>query len=145
MWYNEYIQQLWKEGENVSNTLLKEIRNIAVCVLILGIVQIIVVLPTRFFGSAAIFGTLLGCAVSVFNFALMGFILEKSITRGKQASGFMGLGYIVRLTIIALAVVWAIKVDYFNYVCVIIPIMAFSQISIFIINHLRKRKENVEK
>lgn len=129
----------------MSGTLLKEIRNMTVCVFILGIVQILIILPTRFFGSAAIFGTVLGCAVSVFNFALMGFFLEKSISRGKQASGFMGLGYIVRLTIIALAVVWAIKVDYFNYVCVIIPIMAFSQISIFIINRIRKRERKTSK
>lgn len=35
----------------------------------------------------------------------------------------MGVGYIGRLALIALAVIWATKVDYLNYVCVIIPLI----------------------
>ena len=49
----------------MSKTLLVEIRNIAIGVIILGAVQVLVTLPTKFFGLSAIFGTLLGCAVSI--------------------------------------------------------------------------------
>ena len=54
----------------MSKTLLVEIRNIAIGVIILGAVQVLVTLPTKFFGLSAIFGTLLGCAVAILNFAL---------------------------------------------------------------------------
>lgn len=126
----------------MSKTLLVEIRNIAIGVIILGAVQVLVTLLTKFFGSAAIFGTLLGCAVAILNFVLMGIILEKCVAKPKGASGLMGVGYVGRLLIIALAVIWAIKVDYLNYVCVIIPLI-FPQISIFILNFIRKKERNV--
>ena len=124
----------------MSKTLLVEIRNIAIGVIILGAVQVLVTLPTKFFGLSAIFGTLLGCAI--LNFALMGIILERCVSKQKGASGLMGVGYIGRLALIALAVIWATKVDYLNYVCVIIPLI-FPQISIFILNLTRKKEREV--
>ena len=96
----------------------------------------------KFFGLSAIFGTLLGCAVAILNFALMGIILERCVSKQKGASGLMGVGYIGRLALIALAVIWATKVDYLNYVCVIIPLI-FPQISIFILNLTRKKEREV--
>lgn len=126
----------------MSKTLLVEIRNIAIGVIILGAVQVLVILPTKFFGLSAIFGTLLGCAVAILNFALMGIILERCVSKQKGASGLMGVGYIGRLALIALAVIWATKVDYLNYVCVIIPLI-FPQISIFILNLTRKKEREV--
>ena len=78
----------------MSKTLLVEIRNIAIGVIILGAVQVLVTLPTKFFGLSAIFGTLLGCAVAILNFALMGIILERCVSKQKGASGLMGVGYI---------------------------------------------------
>ena len=126
----------------MSKTLLVEIRNIAIGVIILGAVQVLVTLPTKFIGLSAIFGTLLGCAVAILNFALMGIILERCVSKQKGASGLMGVGYIGRLALIALAVIWATKVDYLNYVCVIIPLI-FPQISIFILNLTRKKEREV--
>ena len=126
----------------MSKTLLVEIRNIAIGVIILGAVQVLVTLPIKFFGLSAIFGTLLGCAVAILNFALMGIILERCVSKQKGASGLMGVGYIGRLALIALAVIWATKVDYLNYVCVIIPLI-FPQISIFILNLTRKKEREV--
>lgn len=128
---------------SVSKTLIKEIRNIALITVALGIVQLIITKITGFFGYPAVLGTLLGCFVAVINFALMGFILERCVSRNTGSSGLMGFGYIVRLGLIALAIVWAIKVTYLNYVCVIIPLL-FPQIAIFIINALRKKERKAE-
>ena len=124
----------------MSKTLLKEIRNIAVCVFILGAIQVLIVAISGFFDLSAVLGTLLGCGIAIFNFALMGFILEVCLGRKHGAPGIMGVGYIARLAIIGAAVVWAMKVDYFNYVCAVIPLI-FPQISIFIINRIRSKKE----
>ena len=103
----------------------------------------LVTLPTKLFGLSATFGTLRGCAVAILNFALMGIILDKMRVKAKGwTSGLMGVGYIGRLALIALAVIWATKVDYLNYVCVIIPLI-FPQISIFILNLTRKKEREV--
>lgn len=127
----------------MSNTLKREILNILLVVLIFGIVQMLITIPLGYFGLAAIFGTLLGCAVAVFNFALMGIILEQCIEKQSGASYMAGFGYIFRLVIIAAAVVWAMKVTYLNYVCVVIPLI-FPQLAIFIINIIRKKERKAE-
>lgn len=123
----------------MSATLLKEIKNVASITAVMGIIQIIITVPAGYFGKAAVLGTLLGCVVAVVNFALMGIILEKCISKNTGASGLMGFGYIGRLAFIALAVIWATKVTYLNYVCVVIPLL-FPQTAIFIIDLIRRRK-----
>lgn len=124
----------------MSKALLVEIRNIFIGVVLFGIIQIILTVPIGYFGKEAVLGTVLGCIVAVLNFTLMGFILEKSVVKKKLASSFVGLGYVLRLAIIAAAVLWAIKVDYLNYVCVAIPVMVFTQLTIFIVNFVRKKE-----
>lgn len=119
--------------------LIREVRNVAVITLILGVIQVIVTIPLGYFGSPAVLGTLLGCAVAILNFALMGIILERSLSNSRAAAGLVGTGYILRLIFIAAAVVWAMKADYLNYVCAVIPLI-FPQISIFIINAVRKKE-----
>lgn len=136
----KYKENSRKEGKKVSKTLLRETGNIAAITLILGALEVLVTVPLGYFGIPAVLGTLLGCAVAVFNFALMGIILERCISRGKSASWLMGMGYIVRLAIIAASILWAIKAPYLNYICAVIPLL-FPRIAIFIINSARKKKE----
>lgn len=127
----------------MSKTLLTEIRNVSLITVILGVIQVLITIPAGYFGSAAVLGTLLGCAVAIVNFTFMGLILERTLSSQKASSGFMGIGYILRLAFIGAAIIWAMKVAYLNYVCVIIPLV-FPQISIFIINALRKKEGKSE-
>ena len=127
----------------MSGTLLREIRNIAVITAILGIVQILITIPAGYFGYPAVLGTIVGCALAVLNFSLMGIVLERCMSAKGAAGGLMGVGYILRLAIIAAVVVWAMKVHYLNYVCVIIPLI-FPQVSIFIINAVRKKERKAD-
>ena len=55
-----------------------------------------------------------------------------------------GVGYIGRLALIALAVIWATKVDYLNYVCVIIPLIFPADFYIILILR-EKRKGSVRR
>lgn len=125
----------------MSGTLKKEIMNISIIAFVLGIVQIIITIPAGYFGLPAVLGTLLGFVVAIFNFALMGIILEQCVEKQSGASYLAGFGYIFRLAIIAAAVVWAMKVSYLNYVCVIIPLV-FPQLAIFVLNIIRKKGRN---
>ena len=124
----------------MSKTLLIEIRNVSLITLLLGIIQIFITIPVGYFGIPSILGTLLGCFIAMINFSLMGVVLEKCLSTGRAASSIAGFGYIFRLCIIAAAVIWAMKVSYLNYVCVIVPLL-FPQIAIFLIN-LKRRKES---
>ncbi len=128
----------------MSKTLIRETGNIALISAILGVIQIIVTIPIGYFGGGAALGTLLGCAAAVINFALMGIILEKCVARGKGAQGLMGMGYILRLAIIAAVIIWAIKADYLNWVCAAIPLL-FPRIAIYIINFIRRKERTAEK
>lgn len=127
----------------MSKNLIKEIKNIALGTLILGVVQaigtVIIAYLVNFPVHSAIWGTVLGCTVAILNFSLMGIMLERCVTKGKGASGLMGIGYILRLVIIALAVVWAMKVNYLNYLCTAVPLL-FPRITIFILNFIRNRE-----
>lgn len=127
----------------MSKTLIRETRNIALVSLILGAIQVAVTVPVGYFGYQAVLGTLLGCAAAVLNFALMGIILEKCMSKGKRASNLMGLGYIARLAVIAAVIIWAVKVSYLNYVCVVIPFI-FPRIAIYIINFVRRKERKSE-
>lgn len=127
----------------MSDTLKKEITRISLITASLGIIQLLITIPAGYFGVAAILGTALGCGVAVFNFSLMGIILEQCISRQSGASYFAGFGYILRLAIIAAAVIWAMKVSYLNYVCTAIPLI-FPQLAIMIINIIRKKERKTE-
>lgn len=122
----------------MSQVLLKEIRNVGIITFAMGVLQFIIACIAGYFGLPAILGTLLGCAIAVVNFALMGIILEMCMHGKGMAAGLTGFGYILRLAMIALVVIWAMKADYLNYVCVIIPLL-FPQAAVFIINGLRRK------
>ncbi len=122
----------------MSRVLLKEIRNVGLLTFAMGTIQFIIASVVGYFGLPALWGTLLGCAIAIVNFALMGIILELCMHGKGAAAGFTGFGYILRLGMIALAVIWAMKAEYLNYVCVIIPLL-FPQASIFILNGIRRR------
>lgn len=121
----------------MSGTLFREIRDVAGITAILGAVQVIITVFAGHFGHPAVLGTLAGCALAVLNFSLMGIVLERCMSAKRGAGGLAGIGYILRLAVIAAVVIWAMKVSYLNYVCVIIPLI-FPQISIFILNRIRK-------
>lgn len=127
----------------MSETLTKELKSVSLLTLILGVIQVLITVPAGYFTSAAVFGTLLGCAAAVINFALMGIILERCVSGERGTAGLMGFGYIIRLALIGAAVVWAMKSSYLNYVCVIIPLL-FPQIAIFIINMKRRRERKAD-
>ncbi|MCC8169229.1 MAG: hypothetical protein LIO59_02470, partial [Oscillospiraceae bacterium] len=83
--------------------------------------------------------TIGGYAAALLNFSLMGIVLERSLSNGKGSSAIMGIGYMARLALLAAVIIWSMKADYLNYVCVIIPLL-FPQIAIFVLNAFRKKE-----
>lgn len=125
----------------MSKEVWLEIKKMLLCIALMLILELLVFFILGFFDIAVLYGGLLGSLVSFLNFFFLAVTVEMSVKKGKaNAQGTMGISYMVRLLFIALAVVFAIKSSYINYVSAVIPLI-FPRISILILNILSKKGE----
>ena len=125
----------------MSKEVWLEIKKMLLCIALMLILELLVFFILGFFDIAVLYGGLLGSLVSFLNFFFLAVTVEMSVKKGKSnAQGTMGISYMVRLLFIALAVVFAIKSSYINYVSAVIPLI-FPRISILILNILSKKGE----
>ena len=125
----------------MSKEVWLEIKKMLLCIALMFILELLVFFILGFFDIAVLYGGLLGSLVSFLNFFFLAVTVEMSVKKGKaNAQGTMGISYMVRLLFIALAVVFAIKSSYINYVSAVIPLI-FPRISILILNILSKKGE----
>lgn len=125
----------------MSKEVWLEIKKMLLCIALMLILELLVFFILGFFDIAVLYGGLLGSFVSFLNFFFLAVTVEMSVKKGKSnAQGTMGISYMVRLLFIALAVVFAIKSSYINYVSAVIPLI-FPRISILILNILSKKGE----
>ena len=121
--------------------ILTELKKMFIWVATLSLLELILFFVFGFFDKTAVFGTLLGAAVSFLNFLFLAFTVEQTVKKGKGAAqSFMGGSYTVRLCFIAVAVVFAIKSPYINYVAAVIPLL-FPRICILATNLSTKKKK----
>ncbi len=124
----------------LSKVVLREIKRVAIYTAALTVMMLVIFALTGYFNTPSFYGAILGYVVNLVNFIIMSMSVELSLSKSKaKASSMMGLSYFIRLAIIALAVVWAIKAPYFNYVATVIPLV-FTRISIYILNFADSRK-----
>ncbi len=108
---------------------------------LLAVIMVIVFAVFGYFSLAVVWGALLGVFTATLNFFLLALTLEYALGKGaRKAQGIMGLSYTVRIVIIAVIVVFAIKSPHINYVATAIPLL-FPRIVIYIINFLNKDKK----
>lgn len=94
-----------------------------------------------YFSLSVVLGAALGVFTATLNFLLLALTLEYALGKGaRKAQGLMGLSYTVRIVIIALVVVFAIKSAYINYIAAAIPLV-FPRIVIYILNFINKNKK----
>ena len=125
----------------MSKEVWLEIKKMLLCIALMFILELLVFFILGFFDITVLYGGLLGSLVSFLNFFFLAVTVEMSVKKGKaNAQGTMGISYMVRLLFIALAVVFAIKSSYINYVSAVIPLI-FPRISILILNILSKKGE----
>ena len=123
-----------------SKEMLKNIRNVSVGVIILTAVMILVFAVIGKFDMPVLWGALLGCGFTIFNFFLLSISVQNAVTKSeKGAQGAMGVSYMIRLALTAAMVILAIKMPVFNYVAAVIPLV-FPRLIIMILNAGRKGK-----
>ncbi len=101
----------------------KNILQVFIGSLVLGVVMDIVFFLIGRFDFTVVLGTLLGIACATLNFVFLAFTVSKSLSKGKAAGGYMGISYLLRLAFIGAVVVFAIKSPYTNYVATAIPLL----------------------
>ncbi|WP_432620028.1 ATP synthase subunit I [Butyricicoccus sp.] len=108
-----------------------ETKRIAVSVVAMSVVMEIVFLALGRFDSTVLFGNLLGGGWAILNFFIMGLAVQKSVTKElpEEAKLVLQNSYTKRLLAMVAILLIGFKVDYFNWVAVVIP-MFFPRITI---------------
>ena len=108
-----------------------ETKRIAVSVVAMSVVMEIVFLALGRFDSTVLFGNLLGGGWAILNFFIMGLAVQKSVKKElpEEAKLVLQNSYTKRLLAMVAILLIGFKVDYFNWVAVVIP-MFFPRITI---------------
>lgn len=125
----------------IDKTVMKETRYIAGITIVLSVIMEAVFLIIGMWSYKALLGNILGAAVAVANFFLMGITVQKAVLKEeKDAATMMKLSQTLRNMMLLIAAVLAIVLPFINPVAAIIPLF-FPRIAIALIP-LRDRKNN---
>lgn len=126
-----------------NSDVIKEIKKISLFTLGGIVIMIAVFAVLGHFSWGVVFGGLLGGATAILNLFLLAFTIEKLMSKDakKGVQSLAGISYILRMVLIAVVIVFAIKAPYLNHIAVVIPLI-FPQ---FIIKILHTRNSSKEK
>ncbi len=122
----------------------KDIIQVVSGVAILSIIMDAVFFAIGRFDVTVLWGSLLGSICAIVNFLLLALTVYTSVSKGKAASGYMGISYLLRLAFIGAVIVFAIKHPMINYVAAAIPLV-FPRVTIMVVQFILKyRKSSVK-
>lgn len=125
----------------IDKTVIRETRYIAGVTIILSVIMEAVFLVIGMWSYKVLLGNILGAAVAVVNFLLMGITVQKAVQKDeKDAATLMKLSQTLRNMMLLIAAVLAIVLPFINPVAAIIPLF-FPRIAITLIP-LRDRNKN---
>lgn len=123
----------------IDETVMRETRYIAGITIILSVIMEAVFLIIGKWDYTVLLGNILGGAVAVVNFLLMGITVQKAVLKDeKEAATLMKLSQTLRNMMLLITCVVAIAVPFMNGVAAVIPLF-FPRIAISLIP-LRDRK-----
>ena len=126
----------------LTREIKNDIKKLSIYVLVMTVIMVGVFAACGYFDMSVIYGAILGYAAAMANFILLAITLSKSLGKAEHATRTMGLSYVLRMIMIAAAVMIAITSPFFNYVAAVIPLV-FPRFAIMIMN-LRKKKVKPE-
>ncbi len=125
----------------IDKTVIRETRYIAGVTIVLSVIMEAVFLIIGMWSYKVLLGNILGAAVAVANFLLMGITVQKAVLKEeKDAATLMKLSQTLRNMMLLIAAVLAIVLPFINPVAAIIPLF-FPRIAITLIP-LRDRNKN---
>ena len=126
----------------IDKNLLKEVKNMTIGVVALSLVMVGVFAVCGYFSYQVVFGALFGDFVCILNFYLLANCVSKAVEKDeKSAKAYMSSTYTLRMLVIAVAIIVAIKnPQYFNYLATAIPLL-FPRIVIMFFDFLKNKKK----
>ena len=125
-------------------TAQKEIKSVLFGTALLCAVMLVVFACIGRLDRRALFGAVIGFAAAAGNFLLLALTIRSALGKqGARAGGLMGISYLLRLTMIGAAVIFAIRSPCVNYVAAVIPLV-FPRFVITFIGMRQKRREREE-
>ena len=114
-----------------DKTVMKETGFMAVFSLIASVLMQAVFLIIGKWDLSVLLGNLIGCAVSILNFFLMGISVQHSCDKNeKDAAGFMRASQILRMFMLFAVAILGAVLDCFNIVTTLIPLF-FPRVAVF--------------
>lgn len=120
----------------------KQTKRVALGVLLASVVMILVFYCAGRLTMPVIWGALLGAAVAIGDFILLGLALQKAVKDEANAKLIVKASYNVRVLITVAAVVVGFYAPVFHIVAVAVPLLA-ARITIYILRYLES-KQTVE-
>jgi len=105
-----------------KETVKKEVKHIAVGVLIMDVVMCLVFLVLKRFSMGVVLGAISGSLIAVANFAYLGISVIKALNMGEKGKGYLQRTYVLRVLLNCAAVVIAAKFEQVNLIAGILPL-----------------------
>ena len=137
--------------KRIDKTVIRETRYIALCVLLLSVLMQAVFLIVGYLGVdygayyTVLLGNLLGAAVTVLNFFLMGLSVQSALGKDeKEAKNAIKASQRYRFLLLFVVLVVGVLLPCFNTLAVVIPLLLFSRIAIAFRPLLDKKREKTQ-
>ncbi len=123
--------------------LKKEFYKLSIGVIIMSIIMVAIFAAFGKFDYKVVTGAALGTLVTIANYLFLAFSIEKisrndDVNNGKS---IMTFSYFMRLAVIAVTIIVAIKLPIFNYIAVALPFL-FPRVVIVAINLIDSKKDS---
>lgn len=123
--------------------LKKEFYKLSIGVIIMSIIMVTIFAAFGKFDYKVVTGAALGTLVTIANYLFLAFSIEKisrndDVNNGKS---IMTFSYFMRLAVIAVTIIVAIKLPIFNYIAVALPFL-FPRVVIVAINLIDSKKDS---
>lgn len=123
----------------LNENLRKEVIKMLVGVFVLSLIMIGIFALLGYFDITVVYGALLGWMGCVANYFFLAVSVQKAVEKGEdKTKGYMSMSYTLRMIFIAVIIVIAIKLPYFNYLATAIPF--FFPRFVIMLNNFRVKK-----
>jgi uncharacterized MnhB-related membrane protein len=123
--------------------LKREFYKLSIGVIIMSVIMVAIFAALGKFDYKVVTGAALGTLVTIANYLFLAFSIERISQKDDVNNGksIMTFSYFIRLAVIAVTIIIAIKLPIFNYIAVALPFL-FPRVVIVAINLIDSKKDS---
>ena len=123
--------------------LKREFYKLSIGVIVMSVIMVAIFAALGKFDYKVVTGAALGTLVTIANYLFLAFSIERISQKDDVNNGksIMTFSYFIRLAVIAVTIIIAIKLPIFNYIAVALPFL-FPRVVIVAINLIDSKKDS---